>query len=170
MTHVRRLSGLFVALLLGGGVVLGSRVPLGAAPDAAQIRMSWRALGRHVVRCRAPTDVELEGVPAHMRQKEICERRLLPFRLVLRVDGALTLDELVSPSGARQDRPAYVFRELAVPPGPHRIEVQFTEEGGTTPGTSLAVDTTATLAPGDIALVTRGGDEGDRLAILLPPP
>jgi hypothetical protein len=170
VTPALRAAAVGVALLLGAGVVLGSRVPFGAAPEAAVVRMSWRAVGRHVESCRAPTEAELAGVPEHMRQKEICERRLLPFRLVLRVDGAPALDELVRPSGARHDRPSYVFRELPVPSGSHRIEVRFGEEGATEPAPPLELDATVALAPGAVALVTRVGDEGDRLAIELPPP
>jgi hypothetical protein len=160
--------GVIVALLLGAGVVLGSRVRYGAEPEDARIRFSWRALGERVEECRAPTPEELAGVPPHMRMREICERRLRPFRLEVRIDGALALDEEVRPSGAREDRPAYVFHELSVRPGPHRVQVLFAMQGGAAAGAPLELDARITLAPGEIALVTRN-DADDRLAITLPP-
>ena len=161
-----------MAALLVAGLVLGTRVPWVSEPGGdAVIRLSWRAIGERVEECREPSAEEQARVPAHMRQSRLCERRLASFRLVLRLDGRTALDALVAASGAREDRPTYVFHELRVPPGEHRIELRFEVERP--PDTGLAVqpplllDERVALAPRQILLVTRAGDaEGGHLHIV----
>ena len=102
-----------------------------------------------------------------MRQEEQCEGRILPYRLRLRVDGAVVLDELVQAAGARRDRPLYVYHELPVQPGAHAIADAFTREGAIPPGereedegtpARLALDTTVALQPRRVLLVTYNDD------------
>jgi hypothetical protein len=130
--------------VLGGAAVLGllrlaSFVPYTAERDVgAIVRLAWRARGERVRDCRRRTPEELAKLPPHMRQEEVCEGRLLPYRLVLTLDGAPTVDRLIHGAGAREDRPLYVYEDVAVPPGAHRIAVSFTREG-TVPGDSAAV-------------------------------
>jgi hypothetical protein len=107
-----------------------------------------------------------------MRMKEICERRHAPFRLRVRIDGETAREALLSPAGASGDRPLYVFEELPVLPGAHRIEVLFREERPDTdaparPARTLALDTTLDLAPRDVALVTLD-ESGEKLAATTP--
>jgi hypothetical protein len=63
-----------------------------------------------------------------MRREEICEGRTLPYRLVVVLDGATAADASVEPSGARADRPLYVFHEIAVDPGVRLLELEFVRE------------------------------------------
>lgn len=165
----RALPAALVTALLAAALVAGSRVPWTAetSPDAI-VRLSWRAVGERVEECRETTEAERASLPAHMRRQRICERRLTPFRLSLRIDGEQRLDESVHAAGAREDRPTYVLREFRVAPGAHRIEVRFAPEplpgapaGATTP---LALDARVTLAPHQIALVTRDGEGGPLIA------
>lgn len=121
---------------IGGGVLalgmtwaLGwlSQVPYDAASDVESlVRLAWRTRGTRVDACRRLTDAELERLPIHMRQEEVCERRTLPYRLVVVLDGRTVVDEAVYPSGARADRPLYVYREFPMRPGRHDVEVTFT--------------------------------------------
>jgi len=131
--------------------------------DNAIVRLAWRARGERVEQCRRLTEEELERLPAHMRQEEQCEGRILPYRLQVRVDGAGVLDELVHAAGARHDRPLYVYDEVPLEPGTHAIVVTFTREGNVPPGAReeeagtpgrLALDTVVALAPRRILLVT----------------
>jgi hypothetical protein len=156
------------------------------------IRLAWRARGERVRRCRTLTPDELAKLPAHMRQEEVCERAVLPYRLRVTVDGASAIDELVHAGGAREDRPLFVFRELSLAPGAHHITVAFERASGRdgevegeaeddrvqrreprespvreTPH-HLALDETVTLAPRAILLVTYD-DEGQRLRLLAAP-
>jgi hypothetical protein len=107
-----------------------------------------------------------------MRMKEICERRHAPFRLRVRIDGETVREALLSPAGASGDRPLYVFEELLVRPGAHRVEVLFSEErpeadGAARPARTLALDAALELAPRDVALVTLD-ENGERLAATTP--
>jgi hypothetical protein len=127
----------------------------------AVVRLAWRARGERVRDCRRLTPEELARLPAHMRQEEVCEGRILPYRLAVDVDDRRAVDRLIHGAGAREDRPLYVFQDLAVPPGAHRIAVRFTLEGSpVTLATQLAtpprltLDTTLTLDARRVVLVT----------------
>ncbi len=160
----RALGAALVGAILTAGLVAGTRVPWLAEPaDQALIRLSWRAAGDRVEECREPSADEQAALPAHMRPQSICERRLLPFRLVVRIDGMERASELLHASGANEDRPTTVFRDFRVEPGPHRLEIRFQGEGA--PGASamahppLRLEETVLLAPRQILLVTRALDE-----------
>lgn len=173
MTVLERAAGALVGLALTAGLVAGSQAPWRAhADDEASIRLSWRTVSEPVSACRAPTPEELEGLPTHMRVKEICERRHVPFRLRVEIDGVAVRDVVLRPPGARGDRPLHVFEELRVAPGPRRLVVEFEEEReeGSEPGRApmkLALETELELAPRDVVLVSSDGN-GERLAVHLP--
>jgi hypothetical protein len=155
----------------GGAAVLallrlGSLAPYTAERDVgAIVRLAWRARGERVRDCRRRTPDELAKLPVHMRQEEVCEGRILPYRLIVELDGAAAVNELIHGAGAREDRPLYVFQDLVVPPGIHRIALSFTREGNApadstaTPGAlatpaRLTLDTTVTLGSRRVVLVT----------------
>lgn len=184
LPHALRLV-IGAALALGSAAALAalSALPYAAEPaDHAVIRLAWRARGERVRACRRLTPAELAKLPPHMRQEEVCERRVLPYRLRVTIDGAPVVDELVRAGGAREDRPLFVFRNLPVAPGPHRLEVMFEREGDEgeraereredderadarqTPR-RLALDRPLTLAARQVILVTYD-DEGKRLRLL----
>lgn len=108
------------------GLAALSRAPLAAYPsETPVIRLAWSVRPERIEHCRTLTDEELADVPAHMRQRVQCEGRSAGYRLVVSIDGAPKFDTLVTGGGARGDRPVYVFRELDVPTGPHRLDVRF---------------------------------------------
>jgi hypothetical protein len=147
-----RLAGVALALALLGALAWGTRAPLPASAEDAAIRLAWRALGEAALHCRTPSAEELARLPAHMRRKEICERRLPTFRLEVDVDGVRVVEDRVEPAGAAGDRPAVVLRELAVAPGDHRLRVSFrAEREGAAPPKLL--DRRFALAAGEVALV-----------------
>jgi hypothetical protein len=163
--RARALVGAAVAALLTAGLVAGSRVPWTAEPgNEALVRLSWRAVGERVEECRDTTAAERASLPPHMRQPRICERRLAPFRLSVRIDGEQRLEASLHASGAREDRPTYVLHEFRVAEGEHRIEVHFATEplpGATAEAMRpLHLDARVALAANAIALVTRDGDDG----------
>ncbi len=129
---------------------------------AAEVRFAWRARGARVEECRQLTPEELQQVPPHMRQDEICEGRILPYWLEVRLDGRKVVDQLVRGAGAREDRPLYVFENVAVPPGTYELDVRFVrqgelppdvEEGDTTPA-RLELVRRVELGIKDVVLVT----------------
>jgi hypothetical protein len=160
----RPLWAALAGALLSAGLVAGSNVPWVAEPaDQAMIRLSWRAFGERVEECREPSAEEQADLPPHMRQPRICEGRLLPFRLVVRIDGTGRFDALLPVGGAHADRPTIVFRDFRVTTGPHRVEIRFEVERppGSGPATQppLRLDETLELASREILLVTRASDE-----------
>jgi hypothetical protein len=173
VSALARAGGALVGLVLTGALVAGSQAPWRAhSSDEAGIRLSWRTVSEPVSECRTPTPEELAALPPHMRMQQICERQHVPFRLRVAIDGERVRDVLLHPRGARGDRPLYVFEELRVAPGTHRIEVGFQEEreeevGSARAPVTLVLDTTLELAPRDVALV-RLDATGERLAVTTP--
>jgi hypothetical protein len=168
----RRVAGAALALLLTAGIAALSRVPYEPAhPEEALIRLSWRTPGAFVEECRTLSAEELERLPVHMRRERVCEGRLVPYRLQVALDGRTVIDEVVRAAGAREDRPLYVFRELPVPAGEHRLEVVWeqAEEGAAAPTARagatgappprLTLHARVRLAPRDISLITYDLDE-----------
>lgn len=171
-----------ITIALGATAVLGllSGVPYRAeSGDHAIIRLAWQARGERAHRCRPPTDDELAKLPQHMRPQEICERGITDYRLRVRLDGQPVVDELVRAGGAQSDRPLFVFHDLSVSAGEHRMDIRFeraeqeneeerdADDAGDARETPrrLTLDETVTLAPGVIVLVTYDY-ERRRLALL----
>jgi len=169
MRALRTATGLCLGLGALALLAMGSDMKLAFHPDdTGRVRLSWRSQGARVERCRAPTAAELEGVPIHMRPKEICEGAELPFQLRAWVDGEIVVDERVTPSGLRADRPAYVMVERPVAAGPHRLRVEFAVASAEVlPGHEpLRLDAELAIAPRRVALVTLD-EEGRKLELRL---
>jgi hypothetical protein len=152
----RALATLFLMLGLAGL----SRVPLrsGGAGEAA-LRFSWRLRGEEAAACRLPTADELADLPVHMRNPDACVGDLPPFELRVDVDDVTRVSRLVRPSGARGDRPLFVYDDLRVSPGPHRLSVRFGPQGeGAEGGGGLALDTAIVIETGRVLLVSRSGN------------
>lgn len=160
--RARRGAGALVAL--GTVVALGilTRVPYGEDPGpGARIRLSWRAVGERVEACRVRSPEELAALPRHMRRERVCEGRLASYALEAVVDGRRVVADTVRGSGVRGDRPLYVFRELPVRPGVHRVRVSFRRlgEGNGSGGEevippSLLLEAMVRVGPGEVALIT----------------
>jgi len=191
-------SGRAVRLALAAAVVLASGAALAAlssmpytaeSGDRAMVRLAWRARGERVRECHRLSAEKLARLPQHMRQEETCERRILPYRLQVDLDGVRVIDELVRAGGAREDRPLFVFRDLSVLPGTHHLQVTFEREGTpAAPGREeeeeevdateadrrtretparRALDVPVVLVPRQIVLVTYD-DERQRLLLAAP--
>jgi hypothetical protein len=122
------LQGGTAAAMLLSLVALG-HVPIGEPPRDATIRLAGRMVGEKVKVCRDLTPAELATIPKHMQAAgQRCDQSILPYRLQVWVDDAQRADLLVQPAGVRGDRPVYVHKELVLPPGAHRLRVQFDPE------------------------------------------
>lgn len=171
----RRLAGAAVAVSVTAGVGGLSQVPFTHEPgDGGLIRLSWRVAGRRVEECRTLSTEELERRPQHMRQQEVCEGRVLPYRLRVNIDGQERADELLHAPGAHEDRPIYVLDEFSVERGAHRVRISFEEEprrprtgeapeeprrgeapvAGASAPPSLVMDTVLEVGPRQVHLVT----------------
>lgn len=158
MNRVRIASAVGFALFAGVVLAALSRAPYEIEPgDDAIVRFSWRAAER-VEECRPLTDEEQAELPAHMRQTETCERRISPFALRIGVDGQDVVHDTLSGAGARGDRPLYVYREVGVLAGKHRLAVEFGAVGSADP--PLRLDREIELVPREVVLVTRDSERG----------
>ena len=107
---------------------------------------------------------EQAQLPTHMRREEVCERTGIPYRLRVLLDGAELEETLIRGAGTREDRPIYVYRELRVSPGTHRLEIDLTPRAGAeapageAPVEALELAEELDLADGDVALITRSED------------
>lgn len=120
-----------------------SQAPYGAGRQGeALVRLAWRTPGTRVEECRRLTPEELEQLPVHMRQEQVCEGRVLPYRLAVRLDGQPLADDTVHAAGARADRPLYVYREFPVSRGAHDIQVTFSRD-------LVPADTASALGSGE---------------------
>jgi len=164
VTWLWRAIGAVVAVLgCAGLVALSSWTPVLGSSAEGIVRLSWRAVGQRVEECRVLSEDELAALPAHMRRKEVCEGRLAPFALEAKLDGDPVLRRELRAAGAREDRPTYVFEELRVEPGPHRLDVVFAVAGsdGGPELSPLRLHAVIDVAPRSIVLVTRDDESGN---------
>lgn len=122
---VRQLAiAALTSAVLAAVVALG-QVPLGHGSGQATLRVALRTVQSNAEICTERTEAELEALPAHMRQKRVCEQIAPPFTLRISIDGNSVLDETFEPGGLRGDRPLTVDRKIRLAPGPARLEVRF---------------------------------------------
>lgn len=145
------------ALIFSGALAAASRLPWDTAQDVgAMLRLSWRHVAPTSQTCRPPREDEIQGVPPHMRPREVCEGGPVPYGLVLVVDGDTLVDRTVSRA---RERAVSVLDELDVTPGLHRIQVAFRPDslvaGSRAP--ALELDERIGFLPGRIVLVTLDG-------------
>ena len=159
-----------------------SRAPWTASPaDLALLRLSWRAQSESAEECRPLSEEEKADLPVHMQVPEVCETRAIPYLLRVTIDGSEAVSDTVHGTGAREDRPITIFREIPLAAGTHDVRVSFApltgepasdsddfdelddtepddeEEGAHEPvGVSLGYSATLDLAGREVALVTVG--------------
>lgn len=158
----RLILGSVVAAALTASLGALSRVPVsGADAEQAALRFSWRLRSEEAGECRHPTEEELQDLPTHMRNPDACVGPVPDYHLHVEVGGEARFDSRITASGARGDRPLFVYRELALPPGRHSVTVSFApENGGENDPRSMRLDTVLELEPGEVLLVTRNEDSG----------
>jgi len=126
MKRMKPIMALAIASVAALAIAALSRAP--ASPlESSQplVRLSWRVLGVRVEECRPRTEEELAALAAHMRTPQVCTGGVADYVLRVSIDGAETVRDTVRPSGARRDRPTYVFRDLPVEQGRHQVQVAF---------------------------------------------
>jgi len=173
VTATRPFAAALVAIA-GTALLAGlSRAPQRVhGSDAGLLRLSWSGQPERVEACRAVPEEELEKLPPHMRQPVICEGRSAEYHLTVIRDGDTLARGPVWGGGVRHDRPIYLYREFPIDPGAHTLAFRFTlvDSVPATPDSaavrgrartrldrlprSLALDTTITLRPREVVLVT----------------
>ena len=130
MTRSVRVLSLALSCAAAVAIAALSRVPSSPAEGSQSlVRLSWRVLGVRAEECRLRTEEELAALAAHMRTPEVCTGGVVDYGLSVSIDGVVEVNDTLSPAGARGDRPIYVFRDISVEPGRHRVEVDFAAFG-----------------------------------------
>jgi len=156
----RPLVGTVVAVGLMTATAFLSRLPLSlGGSDGAALRLSWRTDPVAVEACRSRSAEELARLPVHMRTPTVCSGGATPYLLRVTLDGREQLRDTIVASGARADRPLYVFREIGIEPGPHELAVVYVplkNEGAQPPAEAPSLGWSGTVAapPGRVVLVT----------------
>lgn len=148
-------------VLLLGIAFLGRGTAAGS--DDGILRLNWRLSGQSEKVCTTLGSDATKNLPAHMKAPESCRYTMLSYRLMLKVDGKPTVEEIVKPGGFRHDRPLYVTHDLKLPPGRHRVELSFEPEKDV-PARKFSLDTEVNIAEGRIALVYMASEQ-DRLLV-----
>jgi hypothetical protein len=152
MTRLNRLTGFAIAL--AGTVALAGASTVRMTAHASQdsvLRLAWTARPERVEDCRPQSEEALAKLPPHMRQAVICEGTTASYRLVVRREGAVILDQIVRGGGLRHDRSLYVFRDVPVPAGTSAISVQFDRVDATTTESGAQPRSEATLPGSGVA-------------------
>ena len=135
---------LFSVLLLTV-LALGSSAPLSKNAETAVLRLAWRFANAKVSLCHELTDQQLKKTAAHMRQAQVCKNYFLPYKLRVKVDGALMLEKTFSHTGMRSDRPLFVFEDLKVEPKSSLLEIDFSPTEVSEQGLEGALQSAETL-------------------------
>lgn len=131
-----RLAG-FVLLLLAvaSGLAVFSAFPWAATPPGvALLKVAFKHVSGLAQTGAVLSREELEKLPRHMRPEggqqggESRSRRDTTVRVTL--DGRPVLDKTYRPSGLRGDGPTFVYEELDLLPGRHRLEATLGEAAG----------------------------------------
>ena len=102
----------------------------------------------------------MNSLPIHMRTAEICDSKALAYLLKIRVDGKELAEVPIRPGGLHADRPIYVNRDVAVVPGDHEVNLEFTpidDESGR--AISLGLKRSLRFERGRIILIYLSSDQ-----------
>jgi hypothetical protein len=124
---VRWLLAVAGTVAMAAGLVALSAAPV-RLPHAtsSRIRLSWRARPEQIETCRTLSEKELEEREEHMRQRVECDGRAATYLLRVESDGRVLHESVARGGGLRNDRPLFILREIDVPPGLHRLRIEFT--------------------------------------------
>ena len=81
--------------------------------------------------CRERTPEELNQLAPNMRRTLVCSRQRFPVVVELELDGHDLYHALLLPTGLFSDGPSWAYVKFAVPPGPHKLEVNLRDSGRT---------------------------------------
>ncbi len=160
----RQLAKQILTVAVGLGFIflisMGSHLKYKSEMQESMLRLSWRLTDQFISTCKSRTEAELRVLPAHMRTKEVCEKKPVTFQLKLFVDNEIKIEESIRAGGFRHDRPIYVHHDVKVSKGLHQVSVQFLPiEDEATEAVRLKYDFEINLDERDIALITLAPDK-----------
>jgi hypothetical protein len=122
---IPRVIGVLLAIATTVGLTRASSVSLSPHGDQAILRLAWTARPERIEDCRQQSEEELSKLPAHMRQAISCVGTSAAYRLEVRWNDRLIVQQTVRGGGLRHDRSLYVFRNIDLPAGDAAIRVTF---------------------------------------------
>lgn len=111
-------------------VVIVTHVNVSDPAVGAILGVAVRTMAGTVQECRALSEEEFAALPQHMRRKEVCETHAVPYRLEVRVDGEVRLDQVYRAAGFHGDRPITVDERIGVAAGAHDVAIRFAPADG----------------------------------------
>jgi hypothetical protein len=130
-----RVIGALLAIGATVGLTRASSVSLSPYDEHAVLRLAWTARPERIEDCRQQSDEELSKLPPHMRQSMSCVGTSATYRLEVRWNDRVIVQQTIRGGGLRHDRPLYLFRDIALPPGDSTIRVQFERVESVRPST-----------------------------------
>ncbi|MBI3204039.1 MAG: hydrogenase iron-sulfur subunit [Myxococcales bacterium] len=122
----RLVVGVGLAAIFGlvtwAGTAAGYRTPGDPSP---KLVVSFKHPGKAGENCREPSQAELDKLPKHMRQKQICERRRASVRLRVEVDGRELTAGAYEPRGVWGDGNSIAIERFTLSPGAHQVKVEL---------------------------------------------
>ena len=121
-------------------------------PDQATIKLSVRHSGQLLGECKQLDSAELANLPATMRAPMDCPRERSPLELVLEVNGATVLHDMVPPRGLHKDGMATSYRRINVPAGAITLRVRMKDHTAQAEFPYTA-ERTLTLQPAQVLVI-----------------
>ena len=115
--------------------------------DDALLRVAWSARPERVESCHTLSEEELEKLPAHMRQRVVCEGTTASYSFEILRDGDTLSSTILRGGGLRHDRQLYAYQQLPIPHGRSTLQVTLTRLDSGTPGVASTDDGPVAAAP-----------------------
>ncbi len=125
MSGVPRVAGILLAIAGTLGLTRASSFSLSPHGEQAVLRLAWTARPERIEDCRQRSDEELSKLPSHMRQPMSCVGTSATYRLEVRWNDQMIVQQTIRGAGLRHDRPLYLYRNIDLPPGDAVIRVAF---------------------------------------------
>lgn len=125
----------------------------------AQIKLSFAHGGKPKGGCRARTQAELAKLAPNMRKAQLCPRERVPVFIRFSLDGTEIYEDVLPPTGIRQDGAARTYRKFIVTAGTHQLEFKL-RDSERTDGFDYAAVRTVQLKAGQNLAVDFDAEAG----------
>jgi hypothetical protein len=95
----------------------------------AIVSLTFSHAGQRIAECRKLTPQELQALPPNMRKLTDCPRERHPVEVSFSIDGALTYQQSIDPSGIWNDGESTVYQRLVVQSGEHDLYIGLGDSG-----------------------------------------
>lgn len=133
--------------------------------DEAVLKVAFKLSGKRVAECNEAGLVKAEGeryraelrdsrqVAMDMQKLADCPRERHPVFVEVRVDGKTVISRPYTPAGLKKDMASYIYAELGLAPGAHRVEASVYTGGAISGEPDSRIDAIAQAAPRAILLI-----------------